>query len=149
MEGVTGQYYSLTTVWRVAGQQQFWTQTSTGRYITPLGELAVQGSDVRIKNDFRQPKSGAWARIEVVGICEFYYNGNNIPQRGFLAQQMGEIDPIYVFTADKAEDENGTEFDILNVNDRAIMADMITVIQELQQKVTALEAQVANKVASE
>lgn len=146
---VTGQYYSLTTVWRVAGQQQFWTQTSTGRYITPLGELAVQGSDVRIKNDFTPPKSGAWARVEAIGICEFKYNGSDIPQRGFLAQQMGDIDSMYVFTAGKAEDESGEEFDILNVNDRAVMADMIAVIQELQQKVTALEALVGNKVASE
>lgn len=141
---VTGQYYSLTTVWRVAGLQQFWAQTSTGRYITPLGELAVQGSDVRIKTDFTQPKSGAWERVEAIGICEFKYNGSDIPQRGFLAQQMGDIDSMYVFTAGKAEDESGTEFDILNVNDRAVMADMIAVIQTLQKKVTDLEKRLAS-----
>lgn len=141
---VTGQYYSLTTVWRVAGQQQFWSQTSTGRYITPLGELAVQGSDVRIKTDFTQPKSGAWERVEAIGICEFKYNGSDIPQRGFLAQQMGDIDSMYVFTAGKAEDESGTEFDILNVNDRAVMADVIAVIQTLQKKVTDLEKMLAS-----
>lgn len=141
---VTGQYYSLTTVFRVAGQQQFWSQTSTGRYLTPLGELAVQGSDVRIKNDFTPPKSGAWERVEAIGICEFKYNGSDIPQRGFLAQQMGDIDSMYVFTAGKAEDESGKEFDILNVNDRAVMADMIAVIQTLQKKVTDLEKMLAS-----
>jgi len=141
---VTGQYYSLTTVWRVAGQQQFWSRTSTGRYITPLGELAVQGSDIRIKNDFRKPKDGAWERIAKIGICEYVYNGSTIPQRSPLAQQMGEIDPLYVFEAGTATDENGDHFDILNVNDKAVNADMITVIQELQKKVMELEALVGN-----
>lgn len=150
MATVTGQYFSFTEALNYTnGTTQYWEKRSSGQTNSPLGMLAVQGSDVRIKTDFRLPKSGAWARVEAIGICEFKYNGSDIPQRGFLAQQMGDIDSMYVFTAGKAEDESGEEFDILNVNDRAVMADMIAVIQELQQKVTALEALVGNKVASE
>lgn len=141
MATVTGQYFSFTEALNYTnGTTQYWEKRSSGQTNSPLGMLAVQGSDVRIKTDFRLPKSGAWARVEAIGICEFKYNGSDIPQRGFLAQQMGDIDSMYVFTAGKAENESGEEFDILNVNDRAVMADMITVIQELQQKVTALEA---------
>ncbi|EPC0065427.1 tail fiber domain-containing protein [Escherichia coli] len=139
---VTGQYYSLTTVFRVAGQQQFWSQTSTGRYLTPLGELAIQGSDVRIKKDFTPPKEGAWDRVKAIGICEFKYKGQNIIQRGFLAQQMGEIDPIYTFEGGTAHDDEGKEFEILNVNDKAVLADVITVVQMMQDKIEALESQI-------
>ncbi|WCF42012.1 tail fiber domain-containing protein [Enterobacter roggenkampii] len=150
MATVTGRYFSFTEALNYTnGTTQYWEKRSSGQTNSPLGMLAVQGSDVRIKTDFTPPKSGAWARVEAIGICEFKYNGSDIPQRGFLAQQMGDIDSMYVFTAGKAEDESGKEFDILNVNDRAVIADMIVVIQELQQKVTALEAQAGNKVASE
>ncbi len=149
MATVTGQYFSFTEALNYTnGTTQYWEKRSSGQTNSPLGMLAVQGSDVRIKTDFTPPKSGAWARVEAIGICEFKYNGSDIPQRGFLAQQMGDIDSMYVFTAGKAEDESGKEFDILNVNDRAVMADMIAVIQELQQKVTALEALAGNNAAS-
>lgn len=140
---VTGQYYSLTTVFRVAGQQQFWSQTSTGRYLTPLGELAIQGSDVRIKEGFEKPKEGAWDRVKAIGICEFKYKGQNIVHRGFLAQQMGDIDPIYTFEGGTAHDDEGKEFEILNVNDKAVLADVITVMQMMQDKIESLESQIA------
>ncbi|WCZ57962.1 chaperone of endosialidase [Salmonella phage Kenya-K38] len=140
---VTGQYYSLTTVFRVSGLQQFWSQTSTGRYLTPLGELAIQGSDVRIKKDFTPPKEGAWDRVKSIGICEFKYKGQNVTKRGFLAQQMGEIDPVYTFEGGTAHDDDGNEFEILNVNDKAVLADVITVVQMMQDKIEAMEAEIA------
>ena len=140
---VTGQYYSLTTVFRVSGQQQFWSQTSTGRYLTPLGELAIQGSDVRIKEDFTPPKEGAWDRVKSIGICEFKYKGQNVTKRGFLAQQMGEIDPVYTFEGGTAHDDDGNEFEILNVNDKAVLADVITVMQMMQDKIEEMEAEIA------
>lgn len=145
---VTGQYYSLTTVFRVAGQQQFWSQTSTGRYLTPLGELAIQGSDVRIKKDFTPPKEGAWDRVKSIGICEFKYKGQNVTKRGFLAQQMGEIDPVYTFEGGTAHDDDGNEFEILNVNDKAVLADVITVMQMMQDKIEAMETEIAELKAS-
>lgn len=111
---------------------------------TPLGQVAIQGSDVRIKDNFKLPKSGAWERIEQIGIVEFTYKGNSVPQRGWLAQQMGTIDPVYVFEGGQATDENGNAFDIINVNDKAVIADLVTVVQELQNKVIALEKQIAN-----
>ena len=68
-----------------------------------------------------------------------YYKGNKTPQRGYLAQQMGSIDPMYVFKGGQASDEEGNKFEILNVNDKALQADMITVIQMMQDKITKLE----------
>lgn len=147
-----GTYVALTFNVSAFSDNKFWSMNaSTGETFSPLGALAVQGSDVRIKYNFTPPKLGAWKRVEAIGICEYMYNGSAIPQRGFLAQQMGEVDEMYVFesSVSTAKDADGNEFNILNVNDRAVMADMIIVIQALQQKVTALEALVGNKVASE
>ena len=53
---------------------------------------------------------------------------------------MNEIDETYTFFSGIAENEKGELFDIMNVNDRAVIADMIVVIQELQAKVEALES---------
>lgn len=141
---------SYQHVWRLDhdGQNKYFSIRSDNRMYTPIGAVAIQGCDVRIKNGFEPPKAGAWDRIKAIGICEFMYNGSTIPQRGPLAQQMGDIDPMYVFEGGTATDEYGEEFEILNVNEKAVMADMITVIQALQQKVTVLEALVENKVVS-
>lgn len=118
----------------------FSIRVDNGMY-TPEGRVAIQGSDIRIKDQFKPPKEGAWNRVEQIGIMEFYYKGNKTPQRSYLAQQMEAIDPLYVFRGGKAIDEEGKEFEILNVNDKAVMADLITVVQQLQQKVTQLESQ--------
>ncbi|WP_052284130.1 tail fiber domain-containing protein [Kluyvera genomosp. 1] len=148
---VPGAYYSHA--WRMnydndPNKNIWWELRSSGQTSSPQGILAVQGSDVRIKYDFVPPKSGAWERVAGIGICEFKYNGQEIQQRGFIAQQMGEIDPTYVFEGGAGGDDDGDKFEILNVNDRAVMADMITVIQALQQKVTDLEKMMADMKAS-
>ncbi|WBF80878.1 hypothetical protein DDONNNOJ_00055 [Citrobacter phage BSwS KMM3] len=65
-------------------------------------------------------------------------------QRGYLAQQMAEIDDTYVFFGGTATDENGDEFEIMNVNDRAVISDLIVVVQELQGKNEALESEVSS-----
>lgn len=133
---------SYQHVWRLDhdGQNKYFSIRSDNNMYTPVGAVAIQGCDVRIKNGFEPPKAGAWERIEAIGICEFMYNGSTIPQRGPLAQQMADIDPVYVFEGGTATDENGKDFEILNVNEKAVMADMITVIQELQARVKELEA---------
>lgn len=141
MATVTGQYFSFSEALNyINGSTQYWEKRSSGQTNSPLGLLAVQGSDVRIKYDFHQPKAGAWDRISAIGICEFKYNGQDVTQRGFIAQQMNEIDETYTFFSGIAENEKGELFDIMNVNDRAVIADMIVVIQELQAKVEALES---------
>jgi hypothetical protein len=139
---VSGQYYSFSEAMNLSGGSTiFWEKRSSGQTNSPLGMLAVQGSDVRIKNGFRPPKNGASERIQKIGICEFSYKGQQVAQRGFIAQQMLEIDEIYTFYSGKAIDDNGEEFEILNVNDRAVIADLITVVQELQDKVKELSGE--------
>lgn len=121
----------------------FSIRVDNGMY-TPEGRCAIQGSDVRIKDRFEPPKPGAWERVKQIGVIEFYYKGNHVLQRGYLAQQMAEIDDTYVFFGGTATDENGDEFEIMNVNDRAVISDLIVVVQELQGKNEALESEVSS-----
>ncbi|EJL5952533.1 tail fiber domain-containing protein, partial [Salmonella enterica] len=112
-------------------------------FYTPEGRVAIQGSDIRIKRDFKPVKAGAWDRISAIKISEFKYKNNDIQQRGYLAQDMRFIDPDYVFEGGTSTDENGNTFEILNVNDKAVNADVITVVQELQSKVESNEETIA------
>lgn len=140
---IPGQSYQH--VWRVDhdGQNKYFSIRSDNNMYTPLGTVAIQGSDVRIKDNFEKPKEGAWDRVKSIGICEFKYKGQNVTQRGFLAQQMGEIDPVYTFEGGTAHDDDGNEFEIINVNDKAVLADVITVMQIMQDKIQAMEAEIA------
>ena len=146
---VVGESYQH--VWRMDhdGQSKYFSIRSNNNMYTPLGAVAIQGSDVRIKDNFEKPKEGAWNRIKSIGICEFTYKGQNITQRGFLAQQMGEIDPVYTFEGGTAHDDDGNEFEILNVNDKAVLADVITVMQMMQDKIEAMEARIAELESKE
>lgn len=136
---------SYQHVWRLDhdGVNEYFSIRSDKNMYTPLGTVAIQGSDVRIKEGFEKPKEGAWDRVKAIGICEFKYKGQNIVQRGFLAQQMGDIDPIYTFEGGTAHDDEGKEFEILNVNDKAVLADVITVMQMMQDKIDELKAEIA------
>lgn len=118
---------------RSDGIQSWYSMRSDNTMHTPLGQVAIQGSDVRIKDRFEPHKPGAWDRVKQIGVMEFYYKGNHVLQRGYLAQQMAKIDDTYVFFGGTATDENGDEFEIMNVNDRAVISDLIVVVQELQK----------------
>lgn len=139
--------WSIQYVWQLArtgGATTWFSMRSDNGFYTPEGRCAIQGSDVRIKDRFEPPKPGAWDRVKQIGVMEFYYKGNHVLQRGYLAQQMAEIDETYVFFGGKSTDENGEEFEVMNVNDRAVVSDLIVVIQELQSKNEALESEVSD-----
>ncbi|UNA05081.1 hypothetical protein [Pantoea phage vB_PdeP_F1M1C] len=54
-------------------------------------------------------------------------------KRGWLAQQLDTIDPLYTYLTTTAEGS------LLNTNDRALLADVITELQALRQRVKELE----------
>ncbi|EDJ1279810.1 hypothetical protein GE594_10125 [Salmonella enterica] len=143
--GAPGQQYQYVWSFNTFGGSVVWySMRNDNGFYTPEGRCAIQGSDVRIKDRFEPPKPGAWDRVKQIGVMEFYYKGNHVLQRGYLAQQMAEIDDTYVFFGGTATDENGDEFEIMNVNDRAVISDLIVVVQELQGKNEALESEVSN-----
>ncbi|HAF7305471.1 TPA: tail fiber domain-containing protein, partial [Salmonella enterica subsp. enterica serovar Dublin] len=142
--GVPGQQYQYVWAFNTFGGSVVWySMRNDNGFYTPEGRCAIQGSDVRIKDRFEPPKPGAWDRVKQIGIMEFYYKGNHVLQRGYLAQQMAEIDDTYVFFGGTATDENGDEFEIMNVNDRAVISDLIVVVQELQKENEEMKEEIA------
>lgn len=137
--GIDQYVWQLGYAW---GTNAWFSMRSDNGFYTPEGRVSIQGSDIRIKNNFEPVQPGAWGRISKIGICEYTYKSNPIPQRGYLAQQMEEIDPIYVFEGGKSVDDDGKEFEILNVNDKAVNADLITVVQELQARIEDQQEQI-------
>lgn len=139
-----GTQYQYVWAFNTFGGSVVWySMRNDNGFYTPEGRCAIQGSDVRIKDRFEPPKPGAWDRVKQIGIMEFYYKGNHVLQRGYLAQQMAEIDDTYVFFGGTATDENGDEFEIMNVNDRAVISDLIVVVQELQKENEEMKEEIA------
>lgn len=112
-----------------------------GNITGPLGAVQFSGSDVRIKNSFMEPKSGARERIMNLGVSEFKYNGSDRVRRGFLAQQADTVDDIYTFQTGEQE-VDGEMINILNVDQTAILADAVTTIQEMDEENKALKSEV-------
>ncbi|MDA8500826.1 tail fiber domain-containing protein, partial [Citrobacter sp. Igbk 17] len=103
------------------------------------GSVQWNGSDVRIKYGFEPASDGAGERIDQIGVMEYCYKGSNIRRRGFLAQQMTNIDDRYTFFGGTATDENGDDFAVMNVDDRAVIADLVVVVQELRREISILK----------
>lgn len=140
--GSPGYQYQYVWSFNTFGGNVVWySMRNDNGFYTPEGRCAIQGSDVRIKDRFEPPKPGAWDRVKQIGIIEFKYKGNDVQQRGYLAQQMSEIDNTYTFFGGQATDENGEVFEIMNVNDRAVMSDVITVVQQLQDELLKCKEQ--------
>ena len=127
------------------GRQAYWTFRVDGGIKTPQGDVQMVGSDVRIKNSFAAPKEGARDRIMELGVCEFKMNGDDRVRRGFIAQQADMVDDVYAYQSagGKTKDENGNDFEILNIDQTAIMADMVTTIQEQDAEIKSLKSELA------
>lgn len=110
-----------------------WQLFSNGKISTPLGDVMTSGSDVRIKDDITKPLDGAGERIDAIGIVEYTEIATGERKRGWLAQQLDTIDPLYTYLTTTAEGS------LLNTNDRALLADVITELQALRQRVKELE----------
>ncbi|MDR6297777.1 hypothetical protein [Pantoea dispersa] len=67
--------------------------------------------------------------------------------RGWLAQQADTVDSLYTTIGGDYTGEDGKTFEILNVNDRAILADAVTCIQDLRKRLSEAEEKLANKTA--
>lgn len=124
---------------------QVFSLDQRGDIASSKGNVQFTGSDVRIKNNFTLVKEEkAWDRISKVGVTEYAYNEDERIRRGFIAQQMDTVDDKYTFFGGESTDENGESFKIMNVDQTAVLADAILVIQQLQNKVIELEKQIAN-----
>ncbi len=103
------------------------------------GDVLTTGSDVRLKDAFMEPQEGACRRINSLGVCEFNMKGETRRRRGFIAQQAEKVDDLYTFLGIEQEID-GEKFRVMNVDYTAIIADLVTVVQDLIRRVDALES---------
>ncbi|HDK6213577.1 TPA: tail fiber domain-containing protein [Klebsiella quasipneumoniae] len=120
------------------GRTDAWIFRAGGTISTGKGDVLTTGSDVRLKEDFTESREGASRRINALGVCEFNMKGETRRRRGFIAQQAEKADDLYTFLGIEQEID-GEKFKVMNVDYTAIIADLVTVVQDLINRVDALE----------
>lgn len=120
------------------GRTDAWIFRAGSTISTGKGDVLTTGSDVRLKEDFTESREGASRRINALGVCEFNMKGETRRRRGFIAQQAEKADDLYTFLGIEQEID-GEKFKVMNVDYTAIIADLVTVAQDLINRVDALE----------
>ena len=125
------------------GRTDAWLFRPGGTITTGKGDVMTTGSDVRLKDGFTEPQEGASRRINALGVCEFNMKGETRRRRGFIAQQAEKVDPIYTFQSGDVEID-GEKINILNVDQTAIVADLVTTVQEQCNCIEKLKEELKN-----
>ena len=141
IEEVVGSVHRTVLYLDGFGRTDAWIFNSGGAIDTPTGAVQTSGSDIRIKTDFAEPASGARDRILKLGVSEFKMVCDGRVRRGFIAQQADTVDELYTFQGAEM-DVNGEKIKILNVDQTAIMADMVTTIQEQDDEIKTLKSEI-------
>ncbi|MEX5391186.1 pyocin knob domain-containing S74 family peptidase [Enterobacter cloacae] len=117
---------------------------SNGTIVGPLGTVTQTSSDIRLKSNVIEAKEGALERINNIGCVEFTWDNEERRDRGFIAQQLAEIDELYTYKPN----EDG----YLNYSSTALMSDTFGAIQELTRikdnqarRIETLESTVQNQ----
>ncbi|HAV1973398.1 TPA: hypothetical protein JG946_003758 [Enterobacter hormaechei subsp. steigerwaltii] len=99
------------------------TLNTNGTITGPQGTVQQVASDIKLKSDVTEAKEGALERINAIGCVEFTWDADERRDRGFIAQQLAEVDDLYTFRVD------GCEY--LNYSSTALMSDTFGAIQQL------------------
>jgi hypothetical protein len=122
------------------GRTGAWLFRAGGTISTPKGDVLTTGSDVRLKTDFTQAPENASERIERLGVCEYRLKGETRVRRGFIAQQAETVDEVYTYQ-DVEQEIDGERFRVMNVDYVAIIADLVSSVQELRKELRALKGE--------
>ena len=122
------------------GRTDAWSFRSGGTISTPKGDVLTTGSDVRLKTDFTQAPENASERIERLGVCEYRLKGETRVRRGFIAQQAETVDKVYTYQ-DVEQEIDGERFRVMNVDYVAIIADLVSSVQELRKELRELKGE--------
>jgi len=124
-----------------------WNLNVDGGIAGPLGAVIWQSSDKSMKSDIsdlNDGSGGAKSRLMQIRPREFTWKYNDKKDRGFIAQEMIAIDERYGNYSFKeydpendSNDLSGKKEGIYGLSDRAIMADVIAVIQQQQKTIEA------------
>lgn len=121
-----------------------WIFRAGGTISTGKGDVMTTGSDVRLKEGFTEAPENALQRVERFGVCEYQMKGENRRRRGFIAQQADTVDTTYTFMGCEQEID-GEKFQVMNMDYVAIIADLVSSVQELTKQVRDLNKLVQTK----
>lgn len=107
-----------------------WVFKADGTTVSPLGQLQTVASDIALKDNPEKAAPGALSRIRKVVAREFDWKHDGRHDRGYIAQELQKIDPIYAYEV------NG----LLNVSQNALIADLIESVKTLADEVDRLKA---------
>ncbi|HIE9491383.1 TPA: tail fiber domain-containing protein [Klebsiella quasipneumoniae subsp. quasipneumoniae] len=137
MEEQVGTEHRLVLYADGFGRTDAWIFRAGGTITTGKGDVMTTGSDVRLKEGFTKAPQNALDRVDRLGVCEYLMKGESRRRRGFIAQQAETVDSIYTFTGIEQE-IGGDRFKVMNVDYVAIIADLVSSVQELKKQVTDL-----------
>lgn len=130
-----------------------WNFNVDGGIAGPLGAVTWQASDKNLKNTISDVDGGVEAalnRLMKIKPREFSWNNNGKKDRGFIAQEMLAIDERYANYSYKnydpendSNDLSGEKEGLFGLSDRAIMADVVAVVQKQQKTINDYEAVIA------
>ena len=118
-----------------------WIFNAGGVIDTPTGAVQTAGSDIRLKSNITPAKDGALERIMKLGTVEFDMKGETRRRRGFIAQQVEKVDAGYTFQGNE-QTIDGEKIKILNIDQTAIVADLVSTVQEQQKLILELQKQI-------
>lgn len=108
---------------------------------TNLGLIQPGGSDRRLKDkitDITNTEGNTPSdRINRLVAREFEWLSDGRKDRGFVAQEAQEADKIYAFS--------GSISGMMNLNDRAILADVVAVLQKHDREISEAKAAIMEK----
>ncbi|QCW23759.1 tail fiber protein [Pantoea phage vB_PagS_AAS21] len=119
-----------------------WLFSNDGSLAGPGGLIQGAASDIRLKFDIKPAKEGAGERIDKLGVVEYVYADTGVTQRGFLSQQADTVDELYTAFGGENETADGDKFEILNLIDRAVLADVVMALQEARATIKELTSRI-------
>ncbi|HIH9495514.1 TPA: tail fiber domain-containing protein [Klebsiella variicola subsp. variicola] len=137
MEEQVGTEHRLVLYADGFGRTDAWIFRAGGTISTGKGDVMTTGSDVRLKEGFTEAPHNALQRVERLGVCEYQMKGENRRRRGFIAQQADTVDTTYTFMGFEQEID-GEKFQVMNVDYVAIIADLVSSVQELRKQLSDL-----------
>lgn len=144
MEEQVGNEHRLVLYADGFGRTDAWIFRAGGTISTGKGDVMTTGSDVRLKEGFTEAPQNALQRVGRLGVCEYQMKGENRRRRGFIAQQADTVDTTYTFMGCEQEID-GEKFQVMNVDYVAIIADLVSSVQELKKEVRDLNKMVQTK----
>ncbi|WP_210459053.1 phage tail fiber protein [Pantoea ananatis] len=110
----------------------------TGCGDSKKGPFAYVSSDRALKENItNSDKENAWLRLKQITTRIFDWKADKRRDRGFIAQELQEIDQIYAYVSPGSP--------IMGVSDRAIMADILDVLVSTKLELDELKAQIVEK----